>query len=241
MKSARLALFGLPLGAALLLPATAKAWPWPNHDNQSPLSVRLGSFSCGDGRIIVSITNTGNPARSDTFTIKADKQVIDTQQLDPGDDPSREVVRLSRGESVQISVFSELTDSQIFFKQVGARCGGNDGGGGWNNGGGWNRGGWSGGGWNGGGCNGWTNHGGNCGEGCDNGGWNRNCDWNGGRRLPFTGPPADLWGKVATAGGLILTGGIAWWYGSIWPRQTYDGTIAAGRTRSRRRWPSVKI
>ncbi|MFF4616693.1 hypothetical protein [Nonomuraea jabiensis] len=38
--------------------------------------------------------------------------------------------------------------------------------------------------------------------------------------LPFTGPPADLMGKLATAGGLIVVGGILWWYGSIWPRST---------------------
>ncbi|MEV0379037.1 hypothetical protein [Nonomuraea sp. NPDC050643] len=39
-------------------------------------------------------------------------------------------------------------------------------------------------------------------------------------RLPFTGPPTDLMGKLATAGGLVVMGGILWWYGSIWPRST---------------------
>lgn len=50
----------------------------------------------------------------------------------------------------------------------------------------------------------------------------RNCDgWGGnGCHLPFTGPPADFMGKLATAGGLLLTGGIVWWYGSLWPRQS---------------------
>ncbi|MET7339061.1 hypothetical protein [Nonomuraea sp. NPDC005650] len=38
------------------------------------------------------------------------------------------------------------------------------------------------------------------------------------RNLPFTGPPADLMAKLATAVGLIVMGGILWWYGSIWPR-----------------------
>src|SRR5690606_9326592 len=42
------------------------------------------------------------------------------------------------------------------------------------------------------------------------------CPW--GRRLPMTGPPLDLMAKLATAGGLILTGGVAWFYGSLWPR-----------------------
>ncbi|MFI6604573.1 hypothetical protein ACIBHX_50830 [Nonomuraea sp. NPDC050536] len=258
MKSAtRLALLGLPLGAALLLPTTARAWEWPNHDNQSPLNVKLSNFECGGGRLFVTITNSGSPSKSDTFTLKADKQVVDTQQLDPGDDPAREVVHLPPGGPVQISVYSELTNSQIFFKQLGIHCGGNGGGnrggcnrwggggwgqGGWGQGGrgqgGWGQGGWGQGGW---GQGGWGGgRGDNCGNGCDHGGggWNGNC---GGRRLPFTGPPADLWGKVATAGGLMLTGGIAWWYGSIWPRQNYDGTITAGRTRSRRRWPGLNI
>ncbi|SEG57325.1 hypothetical protein SAMN05444920_103236 [Nonomuraea solani] len=47
------------------------------------------------------------------------------------------------------------------------------------------------------------------------------CPWS--RRhghLPYTGPPADLMGRLATAGGLVVMGGILWWYGSIWPRST---------------------
>ncbi|SDJ62103.1 hypothetical protein [Nonomuraea jiangxiensis] len=46
------------------------------------------------------------------------------------------------------------------------------------------------------------------------------CPW--GHRtghLPFTGPPTDLMAKLATAGGLVVMGGILWWYGSIWPRR----------------------
>ncbi|MEO3871874.1 hypothetical protein ABGB18_23925 [Nonomuraea sp. B12E4] len=45
------------------------------------------------------------------------------------------------------------------------------------------------------------------------------CPW--GHRtghLPFTGPPADLMAKLATAAGMVVMGGILWWYGSIWPR-----------------------
>ncbi len=45
------------------------------------------------------------------------------------------------------------------------------------------------------------------------------CPWGHHRdRLPFTGPPVDLMAKLATAGGLVLTGGLMWWYGSLWPR-----------------------
>ncbi|MEV6865499.1 hypothetical protein AB0M44_31405 [Streptosporangium subroseum] len=48
--------------------------------------------------------------------------------------------------------------------------------------------------------------------------------------LPYTGPPADLIGKIATAGGLVLTGGLFWWYGAIWPRRTPSGPIAIRRS-----------
>jgi hypothetical protein len=41
------------------------------------------------------------------------------------------------------------------------------------------------------------------------------------RHLPDTGPPVDLMGKLATAGGMVLTGGIMWWYGSVWPRRDH--------------------
>ncbi|WP_020546649.1 hypothetical protein [Nonomuraea coxensis] len=53
------------------------------------------------------------------------------------------------------------------------------------------------------------------------------CPW-GHRRgqLPFTGPPVDLMAKLATGGGLVVMGGIFWWYGSVWPRRTGYGTNA---------------
>ncbi|GII82995.1 hypothetical protein Ssi03_09850 [Sphaerisporangium siamense] len=38
-------------------------------------------------------------------------------------------------------------------------------------------------------------------------------------RLPYTGPPADLWGKVATAGGLVIFGVMLWYVGLVWPRR----------------------
>ncbi|GIH27052.1 hypothetical protein Aph01nite_53620 [Acrocarpospora phusangensis] len=39
-------------------------------------------------------------------------------------------------------------------------------------------------------------------------------------RLPFTGPATRLYGRLATAIGLLITGAIFWWYAGIWPRQT---------------------
>jgi hypothetical protein len=48
--------------------------------------------------------------------------------------------------------------------------------------------------------------------------------------LPYTGPPADLIGKIATAGGLVLTGGLFWWYGAIWPRRNPSGPITIRRS-----------
>ncbi|MEV0348160.1 hypothetical protein AB0H88_20500 [Nonomuraea sp. NPDC050680] len=41
------------------------------------------------------------------------------------------------------------------------------------------------------------------------------------RHLPRTGPPTDLLAKLATAGGLLLTGAAFWWYGSVWPRGSF--------------------
>ncbi|MDP9846143.1 hypothetical protein [Streptosporangium lutulentum] len=51
-----------------------------------------------------------------------------------------------------------------------------------------------------------------------------------GGRLPFTGPPADLMGRIAMAGGLVLTGGLFWWYGAVWPRRTPIGPIVTRRS-----------
>ncbi|MFG1957956.1 hypothetical protein [Nonomuraea sp. NPDC049028] len=41
------------------------------------------------------------------------------------------------------------------------------------------------------------------------------------RHLPRTGPPTDLLAKLATAGGLLLTGAVFWWYSSVWPRGSF--------------------
>ncbi|WP_219462906.1 hypothetical protein [Nonomuraea rhizosphaerae] len=47
------------------------------------------------------------------------------------------------------------------------------------------------------------------------------CSWHSHGYLPYTGPPTDLVAKLATAGGLMLTGVILWWYSSLWPRGGY--------------------
>lgn len=50
------------------------------------------------------------------------------------------------------------------------------------------------------------------------------------RRLPYTGPPADLYGKVATATGLMVFGGMLWWVGMIWPRRVPAGPLMRPRS-----------
>ncbi|WP_203981754.1 hypothetical protein [Sphaerisporangium rufum] len=37
------------------------------------------------------------------------------------------------------------------------------------------------------------------------------------RHLPYTGPPADLYGRAATAAGLVVFGAMLWWLAAIWP------------------------
>jgi hypothetical protein len=53
------------------------------------------------------------------------------------------------------------------------------------------------------------------------------CPWRGHGYLPYTGPPADLLAKLATAGGLVVMGAILWWYSSLWPRASYQGPTEA--------------
>ncbi|MFC4589272.1 hypothetical protein [Sphaerisporangium corydalis] len=59
------------------------------------------------------------------------------------------------------------------------------------------------------------------------------------RHLPYTGPPADLWGKVATAVGLMVFGGMLWWVALIWPRRTPAEPLLRPRSPyGRRRYPA---
>lgn len=53
--------------------------------------------------------------------------------------------------------------------------------------------------------------------------------------LPYTGPPADLYGKMATAVGLVIFGGMLWWIGVIWPRRTPTEPLMRPRSAYRRR------
>ena len=55
--------------------------------------------------------------------------------------------------------------------------------------------------------------------------------------LPYTGPPADLYGKLATAAALVVFGGLLWWVALVWPRRVPAGPlmrpIAPATTRRR--------
>ncbi|MEU8267964.1 hypothetical protein AB0B89_12435 [Sphaerisporangium sp. NPDC049002] len=60
------------------------------------------------------------------------------------------------------------------------------------------------------------------------------------RHLPYTGPPADLYGKMATAVGLVVFGGMLWWVGMIWPRRTPAEPLMRPRSPyGRRRHPEL--
>ncbi|WP_327086970.1 hypothetical protein OIE66_32270 [Nonomuraea sp. NBC_01738] len=178
--------------------------------------MRFSDVNCRTSQVTVKITNEGRTRVQ--YTLLKDGERIDRGQPDTGE-TNKETVTVDPGEDAKISVVSNnvVVKSDWFHNNCGGRPHRNGGrdrdcdeDGGW--GGGWG--------------------GDDCDEddsGCDDdNGWDRDCDddsgWGRGRNrdLPFTGPPADLMGKLATAGGLVLTGGIVWWYGSIWPRSGYS-------------------
>jgi hypothetical protein len=48
--------------------------------------------------------------------------------------------------------------------------------------------------------------------------------------------------QLVTAGGVIVTGGVLWWLGTVWPRRTPDQPISATRsTYGRRRYPDLPL
>ncbi|MEU5861066.1 MULTISPECIES: hypothetical protein [unclassified Nonomuraea] len=169
----RLVLAALPVGAVLLLPSPAEAWP----DRGDPFTMTTDKLGCGSGSVRVTLRNqTPQLARFDlrvdatsvaTGSIPARKQVVRT-------------VKIDRGATREIEAFSVTDthpDTLIDSTRVRNDCA-------------WGRG-----------------HG------------------RGHGRLPYTGPPSDLWGKLATGGGLVVMGGIMWWYGSVWPRSVPDGPL----------------
>ncbi|MGW0808782.1 hypothetical protein [Nonomuraea sp. NPDC002799] len=160
----RLALIALPVGAALLLPGTA--WAWPRPDSGDPFTMTVDDVGCRSGRVAVTLHNqTRQLVR---FDLQADGSSVATGSI-----PARKTivrhVPVSKGSRAEIEAYS-VVDAQAD-TLIDSTHAEND------------------------------------------------CPW--GRshgHLPLTGPPADLMGKLATAGGLVVMGGIFWWYGSIWPR-----------------------
>ncbi|MER7502324.1 hypothetical protein AB0L05_09525 [Nonomuraea pusilla] len=160
----RLILAALPVGAALLLPATAKAWPQP--DAGDPFTMSVGRLNCPAGSVPVVLRNqTRQLVR---FDLRADSETVASGSI-----PARkQVVRnvpVRTGSSVEIEAYSVAdseADTLIDSQHV-----------------------------------------------------RNDCPWGSrAKQLPFTGPPTDLLAKLATAAGLVIMGGILWWYGSIWPR-----------------------
>lgn len=163
----RLVLAALPVGAWLLLPAAAHAWPRP--DPGDPFTMTVDDVGCRSGRVAVTLHNqTRQLVRFDlksdgtstaSGSIPARKTVVRQVAVDKG----------SRSEIEAYSVSDDHPETLIDSTRV-----------------------------------------------------ENDCPWGHGRHghLPYTGPPADLMGKLATAGGLVVMGGILWWYGSIWPRSS---------------------
>ncbi|MEU8400368.1 hypothetical protein AB0C28_34700 [Nonomuraea sp. NPDC048892] len=164
----RLVLAALPVGAVLLLPAAAEAWPLP--DAGDPFTMTVDDVGCRSGRASVRLHNqTRQLVRFDlkadgvsmaTGSIPARKTIVRQVSVDKG----------SRSEVEAYSVSEGQPDTLIDSSHVENDCP-------------------------------WGHH-------------------RHGGRLPYTGPPTDLMGKLATAGGLVVMGGILWWYGSIWPRSS---------------------
>ncbi|TDE57618.1 hypothetical protein E1295_07880 [Nonomuraea mesophila] len=154
----------LPMAVALLLPATA--WAWPRLDPGDPFTMTVDDVACRSSRATVTLRNvTRQLARYD---LRADGRTVASGSI-----PARKTivkqVRVKRGSRAEIEAYSvaeHQADTLIDSTDVENDCP-----------------------------------------------WGHHLD-----RLPFTGPPVDLMAKLATAGGLVIMGGVLWWYGSIWPR-----------------------
>jgi hypothetical protein len=161
----RLFLAALPAGAALLLPATA--WAWPRPDSGDPFTMTVDDVGCRSGHPAVTLHNQTRQA------VRFDLQA-DAVSVASGSIPARKTivrhVPVLKGHSAEIEAYEvgdHHPDTLIDSTHV-----------------------------------------------------ENDCPWGHrhGGHLPYTGPPADLMAKLATAGGLVVMGGIFWWYGSIWPR-----------------------
>ncbi|MER6505659.1 hypothetical protein ABT158_02555 [Nonomuraea sp. NPDC001636] len=169
----RLVLAVLPVGAALLLPSAAQAWPLP--DRGDPFTMTTDRIACGSGSVRVTLRNqTPQLAR---FDLRVDARSVATGSI-PARKQVVRTVRIDRGTTREIEAFS-VTDTHPDTLLDSTRV-------------------------------------------------RNDCAWGRERRhgrLPYTGPPSDLWGKLATAAGLVVMGGIMWWYGSVWPRSVPDGPL----------------
>ncbi|MFI6919185.1 hypothetical protein ACIBIZ_04460 [Nonomuraea spiralis] len=169
----RLVLAALPVGAVLLLPTSAEAWPLPTPDQGDPFTMTTDQLACHSGSVRVTLRNqTRQLAR---FDLRVDSASVATGSI-PARKKVIRTVKVNRGSAREIEAYSvseARPDTLIDSTRVRNDCA-------------WGRG-----------------HG----------------------RLPYTGPPSDLLGKLATAGGLVVMGGIMWWYGSIWPRSVPDGPL----------------
>ncbi|MEV0582261.1 hypothetical protein [Nonomuraea sp. NPDC050310] len=180
MISRRLAWSALPVGAAILFPVAAWAWPAP-PDPGDPFIMSVSEVNCTKGQVKVTLRNqTRQAARYD---LQLDSSSFANGSIAALKSVTRSV-RVPKGGAVEIEAFS-VTDSEpntlVDSQRVRNDCR-------------------------------YRDH--------DR---DRDHGWGYGRRLPYTGPPADLMGKLATGAALVLTGGIAWGLSSMWPKDAPSG------------------
>ncbi|MFI6501007.1 hypothetical protein [Nonomuraea typhae] len=201
-----LAALAAPLGALLLASAAHANEAHERPSPDAPFSVHVYKPSCGSRSVEVRLRSVSDYQTD--FIIKRDDETVDTGTLEARRNYTKRI-KLGPYRNVEIETYYTTQDSRdklVSRDEVHNDCRG----GGdrdrpwdrdrWDRDRPWDRDRWD-----------------DDDEDCDDRPWDDDCDDD----LPFTGPPADFMGKLATAGGLVLTGGIVWWYGSIWPRQTY--------------------